>query len=523
MRLLPRALPVLAAGILLALLGSLALADVVVLKDGRRIEGKVVRKTETEIVVETAVGEMKFPRSEVKEIIEKKTRDEEYEERLEACESAEDFYQLGRWCQRNRLKRRAEKLFRRAIEKDPDHAGARKELGFVRHGDDWVTPEERDRRIAAEYEAEMKAKGFVRFEGRWVSPEEKAHLEKGEVLHEGRWMPKKEAMRLQGLEEYESEWYPIPEARGRHAAAGAVAAAQRPLQLYLNEEAMICGTIPVAELELIGAGILRGRKWFNEAWKVKPGLRLFGGRLAELYVFDDQDAYLRTIPYIAERSYHVPRGWQEAVGKSFGFVWTDPIAISSVTQKKRSRRDLVGHCYHHLGHLMLNRLGYEGKLLPPWYDEGVAALTELRAHGHNAVFCRAGVGERAGTSSKGGRVALDWRMYRDGTWRTQFAKALEGGQVEPFDRLARREFSQLELIDIATSMAIVEWLESRGDETLLRFHRALRRHKLAPHSPRRVIASGHRRQEYFDQAFRAAVGMDHRQADDEWRRWWMSR
>ena len=521
MRDTPRPLPRLGsaflAGVLLALLAALAAADVIVLKDGRRIEGQVVKKTSTEVVVKTSVGEVTFPRQDVVEIIPQKTTQEEYEERLAACKTAEDYYQLGKWCVEQRLKRRAEKLYRRAIEVDPDHAGARRELGFVEHRGEWVTPAERDRRIAAEYEAEMKAKGFVLFDGRWVSPEEKDHLEKGEVLHEGKWLPKATAMRAQGLEEFQGEWYPIPEARGRNAAFGAAAAAGMPLALHLNEEALVCGTIATTELAEIGDGILRGRAWFNEHWQVKPGLKLFGGQLAEFYVFDEPAAYEGTIPYIASRSRHIPKGWSEAVGKTFGFVWTDPIAISSAIQRNRSRRDLVGHCYHHLGHLMLNRLGYDGKLLPPWYDEGVAAITELRCHGHNAVFCRSGVAAAGGSASGGGRPDFDWRMFRDGSWREEFAKAVREGQVEPFDKLARREFGQLSLLDIAASMAIVEWLDAQGEDTLQRFHRVLRQG--APPAPLRVIAAGNARQKFYDTAFRAAVEMDHRQADNAWRQW----
>jgi hypothetical protein len=505
----------------LLLLATCAAADIVVLDDGRRIEGEVVRQGAKEVVIRTAAGEVAFPRSRVVEIIEKKSREEEYRERLEACETAEDFHQLGLWCQSKRLRRRAQKLFERAIEIDPDHAGARGELGFVRHEGEWMRPEERDRRIAAASEAEMEARGFVRFEGRWVSPAEKGHLEKGEMLHEGKWMPRAEAMRLRGFEEFAGEWISIPEARGRHATKGASDAAGRPLRAFLNEQALVCGTLSEAELAEIGRGIVRGREWFDKAWVVGGGLELFGGQLAEFYVFEDHETYRAVIPFLADRSRHIPDGWREAVRNTHGFTWTDPIAISCVSQRNRSRGDLVGHCYHHLGHLMLNRLGYEGKLLPPWYDEGVAALCELRAHGRNAVFCRTGVAESTGSASGGTSVSFDWKLFRDGTWRTRLAEALSAGEVRPFDQIARREFSQLELIDIAASIAIVEWLESRGEGALLRFHRALRRG--APVAPRRVIASGSKRQAYFDAAFRAAAGIDHRQADRAWRKWLVNR
>ena len=51
------------AAILLALaaaLASSALADVVVLDDGRRIEGTVTSETKTKVIVETRFGKMEF-------------------------------------------------------------------------------------------------------------------------------------------------------------------------------------------------------------------------------------------------------------------------------------------------------------------------------------------------------------------------------------------------------------------------------------------------------------------------------
>ncbi|MEW6072372.1 MAG: hypothetical protein AB1726_07190 [Planctomycetota bacterium] len=509
------------SALLLLVLVAPAAGDVVVLKDGRKIEGEVVRRTATEVVVRTAAGEVSFPAAGVAEVLEQKTREEEYRDRLEACQSGEDFYRLGLWCREARLPQRAAKLFARAIEIDPDHAGARQELGFVRHDGEWMTPAERDRRVAAATAAAMQEKGFVLHDGRWVTPEEKAHLEKGEVQHEGRWIPKAEAMRLQGLAEFAGEWLPIPEARAREAAAGAAATAGTPLEFHIDSLALVCGTIPAEELAAIGAGIGAGRAWFDAEWLVPPGRGLFGGLLAEFYVFAEDEPYLRTIPYLAARSFHIPRGWAEAVSRTHGFVWTDPIAISSARQRGRNRTDLVGQCYHHLGHLMLNRLGFEGTLLPPWYDEGVAALTELHCHGQNAVFCRSGAGGGEGSASGRIGVAFDWNVFRDGTWRSRLAREVREGRLEPFDKLARREFGQLELLDIAAAMAIVEWLDSQGAGTLLRFHRGLRTG--APRAPLRVLADGRARQEYFDRAFRLAVGLDHRQADEAWRRWLLNR
>ena len=263
-----------------------------------------------------------------------------------------------------------------------------------------------------------------------------------------------------------------------------------------------------------------GRKWFNEHWDVKPGLRLYNDRLAEFYVFDAQSdlQYEKSVDFIAERSTFIPEGWSDSVKRTFGFVWIDPITTSSARQRNRDLGDLIGHCYHHFGHLMLSRHAYKGRMLPPWYEEGMAALTELRIHDENLVFCRSSFSGFEGTQSSTGREDFDDGIMRDGSWRQALKKVIERGQARPFDKLAQLEFSQLELIDIAQSMAIVEWLEHQPN-ALPKFHKALRRS--APPAPERVIRTGYERQQAYDQAFQEALGIGFRQADREWRQWFL--
>jgi hypothetical protein len=518
-RLLRRAL-----GLPLALLclAAILAADTVILKDGRRIEGTIKSKTATHVVVATAFGELTFELSAVEEIVTGKTKKELLREKRAACKTGEDFYQLGLWCEQQKMASDAKGAYRKAIEVDPDHAAARGKLGFVQYKGEWMTPEQRDVRMKEDYEADMRAKGFVLHDGRWITPEEKLKLEQGLVLYKGEWLPKAEAMRLQGFLEFEGRWLPKAEALGWTAARDAEEAADRPFAKHITSQALLVGNTSVGILKEIGDGLDRSRGWFDETWEVEPGLKLFGRRLAEFYVFDDDSQpYLDTVDWIVGRSNYVPEGWADSAKATYGFVWIDPIAISSARQNMRPEGDLVGNCYHHMGHMMLNRLGYEGRLLPAWYDEGMAALCELRTHGRNAVFCRSSYAGYSGTSSGKIDLVLDDQVMRDGSWRSVLREALQQGAVPSFDKLALLEFSQLSLRDIATSMAIVEWLEKRGDGTLKRFHAELR--KGAPPAPNRVIQAGADRLAYYDRAFEAATGLKTREADREWRNWFLKK
>jgi len=506
----------------LLVLLALARADIYVMKDGRRIEGSLVKEEQGVLTVKTGIGELKLARADIREIIAKQTAAQEFEARWSAAKSAEDFFQAGEFALSKKMKREASKAWNKAIEIDPDHLGARTALGFVRYKDAWLTPQQRDERIKAEEEAEMGARGLVRYQDRWVTPEDKLKLEAGLELVEGVWMPFADAQRKRGLEDFEGAWLPRPVALARRDLAAVAPLAKQPLQFALTSDAMIAGPFAADRLQAIGAQLDLSRAWFDATWRSPPGLALFGGRLAELYAFGKaSDPFIDTVPHFAALTNTVPPGWAEAVAGSHGFFWIDPYPLSSARQWHRSESDLAGHCLHHWGHLLLGRLGYDGRLLPAWYEEGVACLSEVRGHSRNAVFCRGSLLAAGGTASGRERIDFGTGRFREGGWRDFLKQAFEAKAVQGFDQLAQLEFATLELVDIAASMAIVEWLQAQKEGAGLRaFHDALRRG--APKSPERVIREGQARQAHYDRAFQAAAGMNWRDADQAWRKWFLA-
>jgi hypothetical protein len=153
------------------LAAGLAFADTVVLKDGGKVVGKVT-VTRTEVVVNIRPGmTVSFPKDQVKQIVFEKTPREEFEERFKklAADETAGFYSLGLWAKEEGLKEEAKQCFEKVVELEPDHTGARKELGHVRHEGKWLP-----------YEEAMKVRGLVKHRGRWVTPEAKEKLEKAE-------------------------------------------------------------------------------------------------------------------------------------------------------------------------------------------------------------------------------------------------------------------------------------------------------------------------------------------------------
>ena len=171
--------------------------------------------------------------------------------------------------------------------------------------------------------------------------------------------------------------------------------------------------------------------------------------------------------------------------------------------------------------MLLNRLNYDGRLLPPWYDESFASLMEFNIHGRNAVFCSARSSSNTGTVARHSVSSFNPKRMREGDWRKALKEALEANKVLSIDRLAQRDFGDLEVIDIATGMGIIEWIDSCGEGALQRFHLKIR--EAAPEVPLRLIRVASERVAANDAAFQAAAGMGWVEAEKAWRAWFLSR
>lgn len=511
------------AALLAAGAATLLFADTFVMKDGRRIEGKVARETGDSYFVTTGVGEVELKKADVTERIAGKTPRDLYDEQWAKAKTGADFASLGTWATDQKLKTLAQKAWKRALELEPQNEVANKGVGNVLYKGAWMTPAERDKRAAGDEEAEMLAKGLVRYQDRWVTPDEKSKLEQGLVLFEGKWMTVPEAKRKQGLEEFEGAWMPKAEALARGDVAAVAKIVGHPLKIAVNAEAAIAGDYDVPVLEQCAHGVEAGRAWFDHAYKVEPGLALLGNRLAEFYLWNRDNApYVNTVDHFASLTPTVGPSWAEAVKQTHGFFWVDPYAVSSARVWNRPDEDLLGHCIHHWGHMMVERLGYDGRLLPPWYDEGVASVTEYRVYAHNAVFCRAQHGPKTEGGTSAPKVEtlspFEASTFRNGKWLPTLKDALGKNQIPSFDKLSDREFSELDLVDIASSMGIVSWLESRGPDALAKFQAELRRTQ--PKAPDRILQPRLDRLKVYDQAFKLATGVSGwKEADATWRTW----
>ncbi len=155
------------AAVLVMAFTSTALADVVVMRDGRQLQGRSSIEGD-EVVVRQKHGEVRVAKADVLRI----DHEDDVYSQLERKEkdlangTADERYELGVWARDHKLDEESRSAFLSVLKVDPDHAGARAALGYVREDGRWVTEED-----------QMRARGLVKFQGRWMTPADKIKAE----------------------------------------------------------------------------------------------------------------------------------------------------------------------------------------------------------------------------------------------------------------------------------------------------------------------------------------------------------
>ncbi len=169
-----------ATSILAATLGGFSPAargDIFVLASGGEIRGELLNPDENPrrhyIIRPYAGGKVALAAAFVMDVIPQQPVEIAYDHvKLEFPDTVDGQWQLAEWCRTNNLDAQREEHLQRIIELDPDHAEARRLLGYDRVGNRWMTRDE-----------VMTAKGYVKYGGRWrlrqvVELEEKENAER---------------------------------------------------------------------------------------------------------------------------------------------------------------------------------------------------------------------------------------------------------------------------------------------------------------------------------------------------------
>jgi len=148
-------------------LGTSATADVIVLRGGGQVRGKVVpipdsKEERVEVILPRSRSPLILRREQIGEVVPEPSPLDEYVERREKVEpTAEAEFALGRWCEENDLPDLAPIHYETALEYDEEFEAAHLKLGHVERDGQWHT---RD--------ALREAGGLVLWKGRWLSEDD---------------------------------------------------------------------------------------------------------------------------------------------------------------------------------------------------------------------------------------------------------------------------------------------------------------------------------------------------------------
>lgn len=171
MRVLRSELVLLAGCLGLWLTGDLR-ADVVRLQRGGELRGELLEAESAATSIRTLSGARVIVDSEQIDFVQRRSLlVEEYVTRSRQIgETIEEHWNLAEWCRMNQLLDERREQLERILDLNPDHADARRILGYVEHQGRWMTREDM-----------MAERGYVRHQGRWVTRQELDLLERNET------------------------------------------------------------------------------------------------------------------------------------------------------------------------------------------------------------------------------------------------------------------------------------------------------------------------------------------------------
>jgi hypothetical protein len=140
---------------------SVSLADVVYLKSGGKLEGRIVERTETSVEINIGAGSLTLSMGSVDRIEEGRSPLDDYDERVAALgrDDREGWLELARWASRAGLGTQSRWAYDHVLQIAPEDPEANQAVGRVKLDGRWVTEEDA-----------YRARGYVLFEGRWITP-----------------------------------------------------------------------------------------------------------------------------------------------------------------------------------------------------------------------------------------------------------------------------------------------------------------------------------------------------------------
>jgi hypothetical protein len=235
------------AALFLGTISTTAWSDVIVLRGGGEIQGKVVVDPKTPQTVQVLLLKgrkpLTFQKAQILEVIRKPSALDEYlVKKAQLSATAQAEYELGLWCDANRLSDLAKVHYEAALGHDESFEPAHKKLGHIPHEGHWLSPDEI-----------RQGQGLVKDHGQWITEEKKAKRDESAqaAASQATWLRRIKMLRfavLSGPEdrrrEAESELMHIQEPEAVGPLVKALGKDPTPLRVLMVQ---VLGQIPGKE------------------------------------------------------------------------------------------------------------------------------------------------------------------------------------------------------------------------------------------------------------------------------------
>ena len=364
-----------AAALLLSVLasGRVARADVVTLKDGKKLEGRVSKEDATSITIDTKFGSFAIERAKIERIEKQKLPQEELDAMVKSAgNDAEKLWDAACYARDKRIKDKYLEIAKRVIVADPMHRAANEALGRIQYDGRWFSPEELEK-YKSDMVAAMKADGKVLYQGRWVKEEDAKRWE-GYELYEGQWLKWKEIYKLQAEKK-------IPEMLGV------------PLKVTQSDHFTLCSNLePDLEKETLDT-LEAGFTHFMAAMQPNETEKnIIGFFPIAVYVMPEVSLVEKFVRPggLMDTLYITPKNINAryADANCFPVFFPRPLIVSSEGRhvKGGGSKNVgqVGFLTMYEGNLLIRRFK-RGARLPGWVEDGMAHYYEGTLNGYRTL------------------------------------------------------------------------------------------------------------------------------------------
>lgn len=437
-------------GALLLVLASVARGDVIHLKDGKKIEGKITVQASDVITIETKFGPMDVKRSLIDRIETQRLPEDEVKARLEeAGTDATKLWEVAVYARDKKMTKRFKEICETIVKHDATHRLANEALGKVEYEGRWYTPEDLEK-YKTKFAEDMKAQG--------------------KELIDGVWVDHSTAMQRKGFELYEDEWLKPGEVYKRKSEKLAPELLGTALETTDSSHFTMRSQLPAEEcqeiLDLLESG------WEHFYARFVPDeleRRIMEHYPIAVYVLPNSTlipAFIAPGGYM-DQLYNPPKGVNEryADTTSFAIFFPRPLIVACQGRHllKNKTQSLIGYIGNWTGNVLVRRFKRNGPV-PGWVEAGMGHYYEARLNGYSTITFIEFLGYEHIE-----KINNDLLTFKD--WYEKMAKPEFRAGLPSLDTLRQTKVEEIDSKGLVKSYFLVRWLMDTDPGKLAQYTR----------------------------------------------------